>query len=202
MGDLEFVQRCISGDKLALDEFVDKYSRLIYKYIHSVLNTNSKKQFSQDNINDLFQDFFLLLAEDNFKKLRSFQGKNGCSLATWLKQVVVNYTIDYLRKFKPAVSLDEENDEGLSLKDVLADGSTPISDTLAAQDDLAHLKDCIKRLDIDDKYFLELYLNQGLTLEELRRVFKISRPAADMRKTRLIERLRECFKHRGFLLDF
>ena len=54
----------------------------------------------------------------------------------------------------------------------------------------------------DDKYFLELYINRGLGLDKLKAILRASRPAIDMRKARLIERLRECFKSKGFLLDF
>ena len=36
MDDLEFAQCCANSDKLAWDEFVEWYSRLIYNYIHSV----------------------------------------------------------------------------------------------------------------------------------------------------------------------
>jgi RNA polymerase sigma factor (sigma-70 family) len=201
MNDLGFVRSCIKGDKLAWDEFTDKYSRLIYKYIHSILQSKGINYFSQDNINDLFQDFFLSLVKDNFKKLRSFRAKNGCSLATWLRQVVINFTIDYIRKFKAVVSLDEENEEGLSLKDILTDGASPISDILADEERFTHLKDCIEKLDTDDKFFLELYINRGLSLEELKGIFKLSRPAVDMRKSRIVERLKECFKSKGFELD-
>ena len=201
MTDLEFVQSCVKGDKLAWDEFINKYSRLIYNYIHSVLKIKGSL-LSQQNIEDLFQEIILSLIQDNFKKLKSFKAKNGCSLASWLRQVVVNYTIDYIRKLKPTVSIDEENEEDVSLKEVLADTSAPVTDKLAKDERLAHLKDCIKKLETGDKYFLELYLARGLGLEELKRIFRVTRGAIDMRKARLIERLRECFKSKGFLLDF
>jgi RNA polymerase sigma factor (sigma-70 family) len=202
MNDLEFVQRCVRGDKLAWDEFVERYSRLIYNYIYSVINSSSFKSHHEDYVNDIFQEIFVLLSRDNFKKLNTFKAKNGCSLASWLRQVVINYTIDYLRKFKtPLVSLDVENEEETSLKDILADDSVLVSDTLALKEKIAQLKECIKGLDTDDKYFLQLYLVRGLLLEELKDVFRVSRGAIDMRKTRIIERLKECFKRKGFLLD-
>ena len=39
-------------------------------------------------------------------------------------------------------------------------------------------------------------------LEVLKEHFRVSRGAIDMRKSRIIDRLRECFKHKGFALDF
>jgi len=202
MDDLEFVRRCLKSDKQAWDEFVDKYSRLIYNYIHSISKTKGSI-LTQENAENIFQDIFLALIKDNFKKLRSFKARNGCSLASWLRQVVINYTIDYIRKLKPLLSIDEESDESFSLKDILTDGSISHRDTITYEEKAGHLKDCIGRLNNDDKFFLELYINRGLSLEELKDLFKISRGAIDMRKSRIVERLRECFRSKGFLkLDF
>jgi RNA polymerase sigma factor (sigma-70 family) len=202
MNDLEFVQRCIKGDKLAWDEFVEKYSRLIYNYIHSVLKIKGFL-LTEENIADLFQEVLFSLVKDNFKRLSSFKGKNGCSLASWLRQVVINSTIDYIRKSRAVMdSLDEENNDELSLKDILKDDSILVSESLIQEEKLAQLKGCIEGLDNDDKYFLELHINRGLELEELKRLLGISRGAIDMRKSRIISRLKECFKSKGFKLDF
>jgi len=197
MDDLAFVQLCVKGDKRVWDEFIDKYSRLIYNYIYSVLKIKGST-FTQGNINDLFQEIILSLVKDNFKKLSSFKARNGCSLASWLRQVTVNFTIDYLRRLKPSISIDEENDEGLSLAEILSYDSPSVADSLSQDEKLAHLKDCIDELDNDDKYFLELHINRGLSLQELKEHFKISRGAIDMRKSRIIGRLRDCFKSKGF----
>lgn len=201
MNDLGFVQRCVKGDKQAWDEFVEKYSSLIYNYIHSVLKIKGHN-FSQDNINDLFQEIFLSLAKDNFRKLSTFQARNGCSLASWLRQVTVNFTIDYVRKLRPGVSIDEKNKNGSDLLEILPCESLSVTDTLNQEERLAHLKDCIDELNVDDKFFLELHLNRGVELEELKDYFKISRAAVDMRKSRIVERLRDCFKSKFKALDF
>ncbi len=201
MDDLEFVQRCVKGDKRAWDEFVNKYSRLIYSSIHAVLKTKTYANFSPDNLNDIFQEICFSLVKDNFKRLRSFEGRNQCSLASWLRQVSINATIDYLRRSKSFVSLEEKNDDELSLKDIIADTKPLVKELLLNKEKLFQLKDCIDRLDGDDKYMLELYLNQGLSLEELKGHFKVSRGTIDMRKLRIVERLRDCFKHQGFALD-
>jgi len=201
MNDLEFVQRCVKGDKKAWDEFLKQYSRLIYSYIHSVLNTKGVK-FTQDNIQDVFQEIFCSLIKDNFRKLNTFKARNGCSLASWLRQVTINFTIDYLRKTKPTVSIDEETDDGFSLKEILVNGSELASDTLSREERLKSLQECIDRLNNADKYFLELHINQGIKLEELKDHLRLSRGAIDMHKSRIIDRLRECFKSKGFKLGF
>jgi len=200
MNDLEFVRRCVKGDKRAWNEFVERYSSLIYNYIHSVLKIKGRT-CAEENVNDLFQEIFLSLAKDNFKKLSSFQARNGCSLASWLRQVTVNFTIDYIRKLKPLVSIDAETDDGFSLAEILMSNSPSVTDVLSQEERFTHLKDCIDKLALDDKYFLELHIHRGLGIEELKSWFRISRPALDMRKSRIIERLRGCFKRKGFVLS-
>ena len=202
MDDLEFVQRCVKGDTQAWHEFVDKYSRLIYNYIHSVLKLKGKAVSSSDAVDDLFQEIFVSLRENNFRKLSTFKAKNGASLASWLRQVVINFTLDYLRKIRPAISLDEEITEEFSLEDILPAENQSVKDLLVIEERLIPLKECIEILDMEDKYFLELHFNQGIDLEDLKAVLKVSRGAVDMRKSRLIGRLRDCFRGKGFGLDF
>ncbi|MFH0738742.1 MAG: sigma-70 family RNA polymerase sigma factor [Candidatus Omnitrophota bacterium] len=202
MDDLGFVKRCVSSDKLAWDEFVERYSRLIYNYIYSVLRVKGINLSPQDTVNDIFQGILLSLVKDNFKKLKSFKAKNGCTLASWLRQVTINFTLDYLRSLRPAVSIDEENDEGLSLGHTLADDELSAGEKFTRQERLGHLKDCIGRLEKEERHFLELHINIGLGLEEIRGMFQISRGAVDMRKSRIIDRLKECFRRKGFVLDY
>lgn len=202
MDDLEFVQKCVQGDRQSWKEFVDKYSRLIYNYIHSVSRIKGSP-LTQENINDIFQEIFLSLVANNFRKLKSFKAKNGCSLASWLRQVSINAAIDCMRKIKPAIiSLDEENDSDTGIKDTLADRAPLVTSQLLQEEKLVHLKDCVEKLDTRDKYFLELYINKGVSLEELRQILKVSRGSVDMRKSRIIDKLRDCFKGKGFMLDF
>jgi len=196
--DLEFVQRCVKGDRRAWDKFVDKYSRLIYNYIYSVLEAKSTIQFKPELAKELFQEIFVLLSKDNFAKLKTFKAKNECSLASWLRQVAINFTLDYARKQKPLISLEAENEEGFSLRDSLADNAAHAEDILCAKEKLAQLKYCIEKLDIEDKYLMHLYIYKGLNIEEARNILRISRSTIDMRKYRLLEKLRECFRSKGF----
>lgn len=199
MDDLEFIQRCLSKDKAAWDEFLDKYSRLIYSYIRSVLSAKGYP-FIQDHINDIFQEVFHSLIKDDFKKLRSFGAKNGCSLSSWLRQIAIHSAVDYLRRMRPAVSLEAEMGEDVTLKELLADASPLAAEALCDKEKLKALQDCLNKLNTDDKYFLELHIYRGVTLEDLKEAWKLSRGAVDMQKSRIMERLRECFQSKGFVI--
>jgi len=198
MNDLEFLQSCLQGNKQAWAEFILRYSRLIYNYIYSVLSVKGRT-LSADQVEDIFQELFHALLKDNYKKLATYRGKNGCSLASWLRQVTINFTIDYLRKLKPMVSMDAQGEEGFSLGDTFADLSAGAIEFLTDQDKRKTLGECIGLLDPDEQYFLELFLNQELTLDEIKEHLKINRGAVDMRKGRILQKLQDCFKKKGFL---
>ena len=202
MSELEFIRRCLNHEKAAWDEFVDKYSRLIYNYIYSVFKIKGLR-FSQDTVNELFQEIFLNLTKDNFKKLRQYKGKNNASLASWLRIITINFCLDYVKKYRqPELSLEEElNDEGFSLKDTIADDNIPTVDLLSNQERVQLLSECIDRLSNEDKYFLQMHIYQGVSLRDLQVHLQISRSAVDMRKLRLIQKLRDCFKGKGFQLE-
>ena len=123
-------------------------------------------------------------------------------MASWLRQVTINFTIDYLRKLKPTLSIDIEIEEGLSLKDILKDLSADAVEFLSDQDKRKTLWDCVDLLEPAEQYFMELFLNQGLNLEQIREYLKINRGAVDMRKGRILQKLQDCFKKKGFKLDF
>lgn len=202
MEDLQLVEDCVKGNSRAWDDFVDKYSRLIYNYIYSILKQRSPGLFNQDNVCDIFQDLFLSLSKDNCKKLSTYKAKNGCTLASWLRQVSVNFTLDYVRKSKLVFSLEDQlSEEGRSIKDMLADGTVSVEEKANVEEKSQSLHECIDKLELDDKYFIEFFLNSGLNLESLKDVLNVSRGAMDMRKARIIEKLRECFKSKGFFVE-
>ena len=200
MDDLDFVQRCIKGDKSAWNEFISRYSRLIYNYIHSVLKVKGFTD-SGDLVSDVFQGVFCHLIDNNYHKLKSYKGSNGCSLASWLRQITINYTLDCLRKHKNTVSLDEDNDDGLALSEVIPVNLPPVDELISKEEKLISLQECIELLDSDEKYLLELNIFHGVDLESLKDHLKVSRGAIDMKKSRIIGKLKDCFKRKGFKLD-
>jgi len=138
MDDLAFVQSCIRQEPFAWDEFVEKYSRLIYSYIHKVLRSKGIAA-SESYAGDICQELFSSLIKDDFKKLKTFRAQNGCSLASWLRQVTVNFSIDYTRRMKPAVSLDQDEEGRGPLKNILAGSAVSALDTLIGKEKISGL---------------------------------------------------------------
>jgi RNA polymerase sigma factor (sigma-70 family) len=200
MDDLEFVHRFVKKDPQARNQFIKRYTRLIYNYIHQVLEARNP-QVSIDTSEDIFQGFIEYLIEEDCKRLKAFKAKNGCTLATWIRYLTINFTRGYLRKFKPDLSLDLETESGSMLKDILVDGSFSVTETLSLDERIKTLDECVDALSDDEKYFIELNFNQRVSLEILREFLSLSRGAIDMHKSRIIKRLKDCFETKGFELD-
>ena len=95
--DCELLLRCFSGDRKAAEILVRKFSSLVYQ---SVQYTIMAKHISFDRslLEDLHNTVFLQLFESKCKKLRQYKGKNGCSLASWIRLIAVRTALNHLRK--------------------------------------------------------------------------------------------------------
>ncbi|MDD4908222.1 MAG: sigma-70 family RNA polymerase sigma factor [Candidatus Omnitrophica bacterium] len=203
MDELRLIKRCVIKDKQAWDEFVDEYSRLIYNYIYAILRVKGREP-GVESTADIYQGLFLSLCENNFKKLRNYQARNNCSFPSYLRVITINFTLDYLRKNnKIPLSLDEDlAQEGLSLKGILADNKPLLDETVLIKEKYDQLADCIKVLTAQEKYLVQMHIYQGLDMGELAKLFKASRGSLDMRKSRILEKLKNCFRRKKFMLDY
>ncbi len=200
MDELEFVRRITCRDKNAWSEFIDRYSRLIYSFIFRTSRLKGTV-CSPDEADDLCHEIFLRLADNDFEKLKTFKAKNGCKLATWLRQVTVNYVISCLRKTKSMRSLDEVSDSGVSLHELLQSGLKSARENLTENELFIELKDCLDRLEADELKLIELIYYQQASVRELELLYRLKRAVLDMRKSRATAKLRQCMKSKGLMLD-
>lgn len=93
MNKAKLIKRCIEKDQKAWEEFFKKYSRLIYWAINRRLSAINSS-FQQSDIEDIFQEVFLALFQEN--KLSGL--KDSQLLPGWLTMVAANKTSDYMRR--------------------------------------------------------------------------------------------------------
>jgi DNA-directed RNA polymerase specialized sigma24 family protein len=98
------IARCIQGNKDAWRDFICRYSSLVYYIIQKVLY-GSHCDAAREEIDDLHNDIFLSIIDNNGKKLSQYEGKNGCTVSSWVRMIAVRSTIDYLRKKRDTLSL-------------------------------------------------------------------------------------------------
>jgi len=80
----ELLQGCIRGDVDARRRLVTEYSGIV-SYGVSVIFQQFGRPSRKEEIEDICQDVFLALFDQDARKLRQYQGRNGCSLASWLR---------------------------------------------------------------------------------------------------------------------
>lgn len=117
--DAELVRRCQSGDTEAFDQLVGRYRTRVFGMIYNMVH-------SEQDAWDLAQDSFLKA----WKSIGRFRGQS--SFYTWVYRIVMNVTIDWLRK-KQVKGSGAEFDDAIQLREI-----EPGSRTVPKADALPH----------------------------------------------------------------
>lgn len=145
------VDQCRSGDRKAQFEIYKLYAKAMYNVAYRIVNYEAEAE-------DVLQESFL----DAFTRIDSFRGETTFGL--WLKQIVVNKSINQLRKRR----VDFVNIEELDLPE---EGE-------ADRDELELKVEEVRRaiMQLADRYrvVLSLYLLEGYDHSEIAYVLKIS----------------------------
>ena len=129
---------------------------------------------------DIMQDSFL----DAFGKIGDYSGEG--SFGGWLRKIVVNNSLDALRKKRKEVELPDEMPELAEVED-------------HSQENIEYRIDEVKKamtlLSVDYRVIISLFLFEGYDHEEISQVLNISYAASRTRFSRarqkLLETLRE-----------
>src|SRR3954453_9677591 len=117
VSDFDLVTRCQAGDTEAFDELVTRYRTRVFGMIYNMVH-------SEQDAWDLAQDSFLKA----WKSIKRFRGKS--SFYTWIYRIVMNVTIDHMRK-KQIKGGGAEFDDQVQLKEI-----EPAARTAPKADDL------------------------------------------------------------------
>src|ERR1700745_2150776 len=104
VSELDWVNRCQAGDTETLDELVTRYRTRVFSMIYNMVH-------SEQDAWDLAQDSFLKA----WKSIKRFRGRS--SFYTWIYRIVMNVTIDWLRK-KQVKGAGTEFDDATQLRQV------------------------------------------------------------------------------------
>ncbi len=197
----ELLSKCLSNDKHAWDEFVQRYTKLIFSLIYRTLEFKGYR-IEKDLVSDLHQDVFLSVLKDDYAKLRRFKWKNGCSLATWIGVITRNLVLNFIRSNSKqkylTKSLDEsfgnENEKQATLLDVIKNPAPNAKEVMNESEMIDLLNASIEKLEITERVILDLFYAQTLPLEEIGRVLNKSEDAVFMQKKRVLAKLQEIMK--------
>lgn len=180
---------CLIGEKSSWDAFVLQYSGLVY---HTIKKTFSHYHTEPrlDVVEDLFQEFFLSLIRDNFKKLRQFKGDRGCSLASWLRVIATRQTINFLR--------GQETSTARAVENAPSDLPDPPGSMIDHERNKL-LSQVLETLPPRDRLFIQLYFQHSLTPKEIASMLRVSVSAVYTQKSRVLDKLREALNKAGVL---
>lgn len=194
--DHNLIQRCLAKEAKAWDEFVERYSRLIYDAIVRTFERYGHPR-QQDVLADLHNDIFVLIIEEDCRVLRQFEGRNGCQLGHYLRTVSVRRAVDFLRKIKPTVSLDDDTFDqqyGPGIAQIPhRNPDAPVS--LIKEEQNETLRLVMNRLTHSEREFCRLIMVEGLNPEQISKKLRISIDYFYVRKKRLIEKLRSMVRN-------
>jgi RNA polymerase sigma-70 factor (ECF subfamily) len=187
--DRDLLAGCFAGDSEAAENLVRQFSNLVYKAIQHTLIVKHIS-FNKEDLEDFHNTVFLRLFERGCKKLKQYQGKNGCSLATWINLITVRTVLDHLRK-KGVDSIARRDtkitlDEVYGLKGDECDGLALLE--RAEKEQL--LREGMQNLPPRDRLFMKLHFDQGLSVAEVAAAMQVSVENVYTIKHRAIQRLK------------
>src|SRR3954447_986104 len=120
VSELDLVKRCQAGDTEAFDQLVTRYRTRVFAMIYNMV-------YNEQDAWDLAQDSFVKA----WKSIQRFRGQS--SFYTWIYRIVMNVTIDWLRKKQIKGAGAEFNDE-IQLREVdPASKTMPKADALPSE---------------------------------------------------------------------
>ena len=118
----QLLSQVFAGEAGAFEALLERYRALIYSVFWS-----PGLDFPRDYHDDLFQAFVVKLAANDFHKLRAFEGRNACSLATFIQVVATRFALDERRRWRRqprALGLGGRDDDSPTFEH--ADPSAPM----------------------------------------------------------------------------
>jgi RNA polymerase sigma-70 factor (ECF subfamily) len=175
---------------------LDAFNRLVLHYQDLAFNVALRVTGEEATAADATQEAFLSV-------FRNLRGYRGGSFRAWLLRIVTNACYDELRRQKrrPAISLDELNDDGEIGNPLGASGPEDEPEAAAQRKELVEaIRNCLAGLPAEFRVVAVLVDLQGLGYDEVSQAVRKPLGTVKSRLARARARLRDCLKAQGELL--
>ncbi len=166
----EIIDSCREGDQKAQFRLYKLYYKAMYSVCLRIINDEMEAE-------DVMQEAFLKA----FKKIDTYKGE--VSFGAWLKKIVINRSLDYLKKRK--VQFEEVNERTMQIADYQME---------TKEVDMNRLKMAIQSLPDGYRIVLSLYLIEGYDHDEISQILNISNSSSRTQLLRAKNKLRELLK--------
>lgn len=171
---IALVSDCQRGNRNAQFELYKLYAHAMYQVALRIVNDAAEAE-------DVLQEAFL----DAFRRITDFRAETTFGL--WLKQIVINRAINYLRKRKVVL---------LSLDDMdLPEEEAPDEETIELK--VEKIKRVMCELPDGYRMVLSLYLFEGYDHEEIAHILKISENTSRSQYMRARKKLLNLLAEKG-----
>lgn len=146
--DFKLIESCKNNERFAQERIYELYAKALF-------NTCCRIVDNEADAEDLMQESFI----EAFRKIDTYRGEG--EFAGWLKRIAINNSINFLRKRKRLVSLDEGYVE---IPDNQPEDES-ISENIFCR--IEEIRDALSRLNHHYKIILSLHLLEGYDHEEI-----------------------------------
>ena len=170
----ETIDRLKFGDRQA------QY-RIYQLYYRSMYNTSLRMVGIPEDAEDIMQESFL----SAFNKISTYEGK--VSFGAWLKKIVINKSLDYLKnRHRTLVHIDEH--------DIELEDEQQTNDSEYYSIPVEKIRDAIQSLPDGYRLVLTLYLLEGYDHEEIAQILEITSSTSRSQFARARQKLPEILK--------
>lgn len=187
--DRQLLSKCFSGDRKASETLVRRFSDLVYRSVQYALMVKYVS-FNRHDVEDLHNTVFLRLFEQGCKKLRQYEGENGCSLASWIRMIAVHTVLDHLRKKGVDAMVWQKKRIPLEKLEELRAEDIEYGAQIEREEQERLLQLGMERLPPRDRLFIKLHFDRELTIAETAEAMQLSIGNAYAVKHRAIQRLK------------
>lgn len=149
--DKSVIESCKKGNRIAQYTLYNQYSKAMYNLAYRMMN-------NREDAEDVLQESFT----EAFRKLKSFRYES--TFGAWLKSIVINRSINQLRKRKIELFTDDFADQ-------------PEEDNSNDPDlagDMQKVFNSIEKLSHGYRLVFTLYLLEGMDHKEISKILEIS----------------------------
>ncbi|MFC2152462.1 RNA polymerase sigma factor [Bacteroidota bacterium] len=170
----DIIDRCKSGEQKAQFQLYKLYYKAMYNTCLRIVNDSLEAE-------DIMQESFLKA----FEKINFYKGE--VSFGAWLKRIVINHSLDELRKRK----LDTNSLED-SVYEVKDEENNENSEEVSMK--VGEIREEIQKLPDGYRVVLSLYLIEGYDHDEISEILNISSSTSRSQFARAKKKLIECLK--------
>ena len=169
----EIVDRCKSGDKIAYKELYDLYSKAMFNICYRITNDRYEAE-------DVLQEAFV----SAFRNIGAFRAKS--SFGAWLKKIVVNRSINHMKKKRLELTPLEENMDKaeVNYRDEVLDDPGRLTHNIEM------IKKAVNLLPHGYRMVFSLYLLEGYDHSEIAQIMGISESTSKSQYNRAKKKLK------------